>query len=82
MIITAVAMIRRGRGLERFRTVWLVEDTWIGVAVFGLACVAALVVGLIMRLAHNRQERREWRELDEAGKAKVVEPNPKFKRTR
>jgi len=60
MLYTAVQMVRSGRGLDTYRTFWLVEFNWIGFLVlFGLIPVAVLV-GLFFRL----HEHRQWRSLE------------------
>ena len=60
MLYTAVQMVRSGRGLDTYRTFWLVEFNWIGFLVlFGLIPVA-LLVGLFFRL----HEHRQWRSLE------------------
>ena len=60
MVLMAALMVRSGRGLESYRTAWLVEYNWVGFLVFMVALVLALVVGLALR----RRERHEWRELE------------------
>jgi len=60
LLYTAVQMVRSGRGLDTYRTFWLVEFNWIGFLIlFGLIPVA-LLGGLLLRF----QERREWRSLE------------------
>src|SRR5438128_1328327 len=60
MVYTGVQMVRSGRGLETYRTFWLVEFNWIGFLIlFGLIPVA-LLVGLLFRL----HEHRQWRSLE------------------
>ena len=60
MIFIAVNEIRAGRGLDTYRTLWMVEDNWIGFLVFVVAAVVALAVGFFFRL----KECRELRELE------------------
>ena len=60
MLVMAVFMVRSGRGLQSYRTVWLLEDNWVGFLVFIVALVIALVAGLALR----RGERKQWRELE------------------
>ena len=45
MIFIAVNEIRAGRGLDTYRTLWMVEDNWIGFLVFVVSAVVALAVG-------------------------------------
>jgi hypothetical protein len=51
MVIRALEMVKAGRGLETFRTAWLVEDNSIGFLVFVAAALLALVVGLALSLS-------------------------------
>ena len=39
-------MVRSGRGLESYRTFWLVEDNWIGFLIF-IACVVIATVAAL-----------------------------------
>jgi Trk-type K+ transport system membrane component len=64
-VTTTVLMIKSGHALDEYRSVWLVQDSWIGIAVFGVAVIATLLVELLMRLAHQRRETKNWRELDQ-----------------
>lgn len=57
MMYLAVTAVRNGRGLETFRTVWLVEDSWIGFSVFVGFTVAATIVVALFRLRDYLQ----WR---------------------
>lgn len=58
MVGVAIAKVRGGHGLETYRTIWLVEDNWIGFLVFVAIAVVAVFVGLLFRL-------KEWREIQE-----------------
>lgn len=60
MIVKAISMVSSGRGLETYRTFWLVEDNWVGFLVFVIGAVVALALGLLSR----HSERRLWRELE------------------
>ena len=60
MMIIGIVMVRSGRGLEGYRTAWLVQYNWIGFLAFIVALVAALLVGLVFR----RRERQRWSELE------------------
>lgn len=57
MIFIAIDRVKAGRGLETYRTVWMVEDNWIGFLVFVAAAVVALAVGLILRVKEDREIR-------------------------
>lgn len=55
MILIAIEKVGAGRGLETYRTHWLVEFNWIGFLVFVAAAVVALGIGLLMRLKERRE---------------------------
>jgi hypothetical protein len=59
IVYTAIQMVRAGRGLETYRTVWLVEFNWIGLLILLGLIPLALLVGLFFCL----REQREWRSL-------------------
>jgi hypothetical protein len=60
MLYTAIQMTRAGRGLESYRTFWLVEFNWIGFLVLcGVGVVALLVAGML-----RLREHRQWRSLE------------------
>jgi len=61
MIAVAVKMLRSGRGLETHHSFWLVEVTWTGLLVFVIACVVAVVAGLVWRFYHDRREAWAWK---------------------
>lgn len=56
----AVKMVESGRGLETYRTFWLVEFNWLGFLVLCAAVVLALVVAGFLRL----REHMQWRSLE------------------
>lgn len=58
MISIAVERVQAGRGVETYRTHWLVEFNWIGFLVFVAITAVTLFVGLLFRL-------KEWREIRE-----------------
>jgi hypothetical protein len=64
MIITAVRMVGTGRGLETYRTFWLVQYNWVGLLVFIGCLTIALLVGLVLRWREHSRERRQWHELE------------------
>lgn len=61
MIGIAVLKVRGGEGLEAYRTLWLVENNWIGFLIVVVVTVVAVFVGLLFRL-------KEWREAQELQK--------------
>ena len=65
MVERAVSMVRSGRGLETFRTFWLVEDSWVGLLAFAAFMLVAVPAGLLLMWRQKRQERKQWRELEE-----------------
>lgn len=60
MLSTAVQMVASGRGLETYRTFWLVEFNWLGFLVLCAAIVLALVVAGFLRF----REHMQWRSLE------------------
>lgn len=60
MISKAINMVRAGRGLETYRTFWLVEFNWLGFLILLGALVVALVIGLVFRY----REYLLWRSLE------------------
>jgi hypothetical protein len=64
MVAMAILMIRRGHGLESYRTVWLVEDSWLGFLMFLAVALMALVVAVALRLSVRHRQQRELAELE------------------
>lgn len=60
MLDTAFQMVVSGRGLETYRTVWLVSFNWLGFLVLCGAVVVALVIAIFLRL----REHIQWRSLE------------------
>lgn len=60
MITKAVDMVRSGRGLETYRTFWLVEFNWFGFLILLAAIAVALVIALVLRY----REHLLWRSLE------------------
>jgi hypothetical protein len=60
MLYTAVQMVRLSRGLETYRTFWLVEFNWSGFLIVFALIPVVLLVGLGFRVHENRQ----WRLLE------------------
>ena len=61
MLYVAVTAVRNGRGMETYRTVWLVEDSWMGFLVFVGFTVAAMILAALFRLRDHLQWRRSER---------------------
>ena len=57
MILIAVTMVQNGRGMETYRSVWLVEDNWIGFLVFIGCAIATLIVAATFRLRDHLEQR-------------------------
>ena len=55
MIFFAIEKVKAGRGLDTYRTHWLVEFNWIGFLVFVVAAILALVIGLFFRYKEFRE---------------------------
>ena len=60
MLYKAILMVSSGRGLETYRTFWLVEFNWVGFLVLCGAVVLAFAVALVLRL----REYLQWRSLE------------------
>lgn len=60
MISTAIQMVRAGRGLETYRTFWLVEFNWVSFLALCGAVVVALLVASMLRF----REHLQWRSLE------------------
>ena len=56
MVLVAIEKVSTGRGLETYRTHWMVEFNWVGFLIFLAAAVAAMTIGVFFRL-------KEWREI-------------------
>lgn len=56
MVLLAIEKVQAGRGLETYRTHWLVEFNWVGFLVFLAVAAVAMAVGAFFRL-------NEWREI-------------------
>jgi hypothetical protein len=57
-IRTGIEMVRTGRGLETFRTFWLIEFNWIGFLTLIAGVIAALLIGLGFRLVEHLETRK------------------------
>lgn len=60
MLTTAIEMVRSGRGLETYRTFWLVEFNWLSFLVLVAGTLLALIVAGVMRF----KEFMLWRSLE------------------
>lgn len=63
LVYKAVLLVQAGRGLETYRTAWLVEFNSVGLLVLVVVLALVLPVGLFLRWLHNRRERALWHEL-------------------
>jgi hypothetical protein len=68
MILIAVTMVQSGRGMETFRSVWLLEDNWIGFLVFVGCAIAALVLGAAFRLRDYLEQRSVEKQFEDRSK--------------
>jgi hypothetical protein len=57
MMCLAVTAVRNGRGMDTYRTVWLVEDNWLGYLVLVGFAVTAMIVAALFRLRDHLQRR-------------------------
>lgn len=55
MIFIAIEEVQAGRGLDTYRTHWLVQFSWIGFLVFVAAVILALTVGWFFRYKEFRE---------------------------
>lgn len=60
MLTTAIEMVRSGRGLETYRTFWLVEFNWLSFLVLVAGTVLALIIAAVFRF----KEFLLWRSLE------------------
>ncbi len=60
MISTAIDRVSSGRGLETYRTFWLVEFNWLAFLIF----LAATAVALLVALGFRFREYLSWRSLE------------------
>lgn len=60
MIFIAIDRVSSGRGLETYKTFWLVEFNWIGF----LILLAAISVALLVALGFRIREYLFWRSLE------------------
>lgn len=60
MMFLAATAVRSGRGMETYRTVWLVSENWIGFLVFAGCALGALALGAAFRL----RDYLAWRRLE------------------
>ena len=56
MVLVAIEKVSTGRGLETYRTHWMVEFNWVGFLIFLAVALAAMTIGAFFRL-------KEWREI-------------------
>lgn len=61
MIYAAINMINTGKGLDTYRTLWLVSFNWYGFLAFIFLCAAATATGLWFRW----REHMQWKSLEE-----------------
>lgn len=64
MVLFAVSKARAGQGHDTYRTFWLVEEDYISFLIFFACVLAALGVGLALRLVQQLRERRAWLQHD------------------
>jgi hypothetical protein len=68
MSLIAVTMVQSGRGMETYRSVWLVEDSWIGLLVFVGCAIAALALGAAFRLRDYLEQRSFEKKFEDRSK--------------
>jgi hypothetical protein len=60
MLVTAIQMVSSGRGLETYRTFWLVEFNWLSFLVLCGAIIVAFAIAFVLRVRDYMQ----WRSLE------------------
>ena len=60
LTVRAIEKVKTGKGLDTFRTMWLVEGNYIGFLIF----LAALALVCLFAAFMKFREHREWRELE------------------
>lgn len=55
MTYTAINMVIAGKGLETYRTFWLVQFNWYGFLAFIMACAVAIAIFLWLRWHEHMQ---------------------------
>lgn len=68
MILIAVDMVQSGRGMETYRSVWLVEDNWIGFLVFVGCAIAVLILGAAFRFRDYLEQRSFEKKFEDRSK--------------
>lgn len=63
MVLFAVDKVSAGRGLDTFRTKWMVEDNWIGFLVFVVVTTVVVLIAVIVGWFQRRNEQREVQQL-------------------
>ena len=55
MLIIAIEKVESGHGMENYRTMWMVEDSWIGFLTFiGVAAISVGVIGVVSYIKGRR----------------------------
>lgn len=60
MLTTAIEMVRSGRGLETYRTFWLVEFNWLSF----LVLVGGILLAFVVAAVFHFKEFLLWRSLE------------------
>ena len=60
LTVRAIEKVKSGKGLDTFRTMWLVEGNYIGFLIF----LAALALACLFAAFMKFREYREWRKLE------------------
>ena len=72
LVVRALAMVRDGRGMETYRTFFLVEFNWIGV----LALISSAIVALLIATVFRWREQQQWRALEHQYKGRTKPNHP------
>lgn len=68
LISIATEKLLSGNGLDTYRTVWLVENNYVGFLVFVVSAIVGLVIAGAFHIFYKRQEKKAWEELDSLAK--------------
>ncbi len=72
LLAFAISKVREGKGFETYRTVWLVDFSYVGVLVLFGGVVAAFLLGAAMWWREERQWRALERKYESRGKQRVA----------
>lgn len=63
MVLIAIDKVSAGHGLDTYRTMWMVEDNWVGFLIFVFVTTVVVLAAAIIGWFQRRSEQREVRQL-------------------